>query len=581
LAAKQNGKWIETSGNVMCYFKKDSTSKNIHYGDCMILKTKFTEIKSPQNPSEFDYKRFLSYHNIYHQAYISSENWKSLGINEGNKILSASYSLREYLLNIYRENKISGNEFAVGSALVLGYTDKLDQDLISAYASSGALHVLSVSGLHVGIIYIICNYLLFFLDKFKHGKFIKMILLLSALWFYATLTGLSPAVLRSAAMFSFVVIAKTWRYDTNIFNTLAVSCFALLMLNPYFIMDVGFQLSYLAVFGIVSIQPWVYEKWRPKTWLMNEIWLIVSVSIAAQLATFPLGLFYFHQFPNYFLLSNLIVIPVSTIILGYGLLMFVLGKISAIGITCGKIFSFFVWILNESVRITDETPGSLIQGISPSILETGIIYLLVIFLIVFIYKKQMKYFFISLSTIIISLTFQTIEAHSIRKQKAIIVYDIPKISAYDFINGKQTLFLADSSLLHNQSGMKFHIKQNWWNRNVANQKTFENEKENIFSDNNFSIRNNFIQFENKRIVVVKELPAFNPSINQKLKVDIIILSKNAKIEIQELQKWYEFKKIIFDSSNSKWKIEKWKKECVDLKIDFYSVNDLGAYIEEI
>jgi competence protein ComEC len=335
------------------------------------------------------------------------------------------------------------------------------------------------------------------------------------------------------------------------------------------------------VFGIVSIQPWVYEKWRPKTWLMNEIWLIVSVSIAAQLATFPLGLFYFHQFPNYFLLSNLIVIPVSTIILGYGLLMFVLGKISAIGITCGKIFSFFVWILNESVRITDETPGSLIQGISPSILETGIIYLLVIFLIVFIYKKQMKYFFISLSTIIISLTFQTIEAHSIRKQKAIIVYDIPKISAYDFINGKQTLFLADSSLLHNQSGMKFHIKQNWWNRNVANQKTFENEKENIFSDNNFSIRNNFIQFENKRIVVVKELPAFNPSINQKLKVDIIILSKNAKIEIQELQKWYEFKKIIFDSSNSKWKIEKWKKECVDLKIDFYSVNDLGAYIEEI
>ncbi|MEK6616943.1 MAG: ComEC family competence protein, partial [Bacteroidota bacterium] len=178
LAVKQNGKWIETSGNAMCYFKKDSASKYLRYGDCMVVKTKFNEVKIPQNPGEFNYKRFLSFHNIYHQAYIPSENWNAIGINDGNKILSASYNLRDYLLNIYKQNNISGDEYAVGSALVLGYDDKIDQDLISAYASSGALHVLSVSGLHVGIIYIIFNYLLFFLDKFKHGKIIKCFSLL-------------------------------------------------------------------------------------------------------------------------------------------------------------------------------------------------------------------------------------------------------------------------------------------------------------------------------------------------------------------------------------------------------------------
>jgi competence protein ComEC len=581
VAVKQNGKWTKCSGKAMCYFQKDSISKNIHYGDCMVLKTKFTEIKLPQNPSEFNYKRFLAFHNIYHQSYIPSKNWGSLGINEGNTIISTSYFLREYLLNIYRENKITGDEFAVGSALVLGYTDNLDQDLISAYASSGALHVLSVSGLHVGIIYFIFNYLFFFLDKFQSGKFIKMILLLFILWFYATLTGLSPSVLRSAAMFSFIVIAKAWKYNTNIFNTLAVSCFTLLLYNPYLIMDVGFQLSYLAVLGIILFQPWIYEKWQPKTWLLDQIWLITSVSIAAQLATFPLGLLYFHQFPNYLLFSNLIVIPVSTLILGYGLLMFILGKISAIGITCGKIFSALVWFLNESVRLADKTPGALIQGISISILETWIIYLLVIFLIVFLYNKQIRYLFISLGATILLLSLQTAEAHSTRKQKAIVVYNIPKISAYDFISGKQTVFLADSCLCCNHSSMLFHITHNWWERNITTQELIKTENLAAFYNDDISIRNNFIQFENKRIAIVHELPEINSNRIQKLNVDLIILSKNSSITIKGLQRYFDFKKLIIDSSNSGRKNESWKKECKDLNIDCFSVIDSGAYIEEI
>lgn len=586
VAVKKNGKWITVTGKAMCYFKKDSISKNIRYGDCIALKTNpiaigFTEIKPPQNPSEFNYKRFLSFHNIYQQAYIPSENWKLLGINEGNKIISASYSLREYLLNIYRQNNITGDEFAVGSALVLGYTDNLDQDLISAYASSGALHVLSVSGLHVGIIYLICNYLLFFLDKFKSGKFIKMILLLFILWFYAVLTGLSPSVLRSAAMFSFIVIANTWRYNTNIFNTLAASCFALLLYNPYLIMDVGFQLSYLAVLGIVLIQPWLYEKWQPKTWLTDQVWLIISVSLAAQLATFPLGLLYFHQFPNYFLFSNLIVIPVSTLILGYGLLMFILGKFSSIGIASGKIFSALVWFLNESVRVVDKTPGALIQGISINILETWIIYALVVFLVVFFYKKQVKYLFISLGATVLLLSLQTAEAHSFRKQTSIIIYDIPKTSAYDFISGTQTIFLADSSLIHNRSGMLFHITHNWWDRNIVKKELIENESTGAFYNDFISIKNNFIQFGSKRIAVITE-PENTPSaIKIKLHTDLIILAKNPNISIINLKKNYDFKKLIIDSSNSEWQNKKWKKECEDLKIDFYSVIDSGAYIEEM
>ncbi|HEY4797847.1 MAG TPA: ComEC/Rec2 family competence protein, partial [Bacteroidia bacterium] len=384
MAIKQNGEWKATSGRAICYFRKDSLSKQLRYGDCMIVRTNFTEIKPPQNPAEFNYLQFLAYHSIYHQAFIPAKRWKAIGVNEGYQLLSLSYNLRAYLLNIFHENNISGDEFAVGSALVLGYTDKLDQDIITAYASSGALHVLSVSGLHVGIVYMVLNFLLMFLEKIRFGKSIKILLLLFIIWFYAMLTGLSPAVLRSAAMFSIIIIAQGWKYDTNIFNTLAVSCFVLLLYNPFLIADVGFQLSYLAVLGIVLIQPWLYEKWQPKNWLLNHIWVLVSVSIAAQLITFPLGLLYFHQFPNYFLLSNLIVIPLSTIILLYGLFVLAVGKIAVIGTFCAKIFSFIVWLLNESVFITEKTPGSTTGGISISRYEMWLIYALMAFLILYI-----------------------------------------------------------------------------------------------------------------------------------------------------------------------------------------------------
>lgn len=581
LAVKKNGKWIHTRGNAMCYFKKDSLAKQLRYGDCMVVKIKWNEIKPPQNPGEFNYKRFLSFHNIYHSAYISSENWKALGTNEGNKILASAYNLRESLLSIYTQNNISGEEYAVGSALVLGYDDKIDQDLINAYASSGALHVLSVSGLHVGIIYIIFNFLLIFLDKFKHGKTIKCFSLLFILWFYATLTGLSPSVLRSATMFSFIVLAQTWKWNTNIFNTLSVSCLALLLYNPYLIMEVGFQLSFLAILGIVSIQPWIYEKWQPNNWFVNQIWLITSVSIGAQIATFPLGLLYFHQFPNYFLFSNLLVIPISTIILGYGILMFALGKISAIGAVCGKIFTGLVWFLNESVRVAEQLPGALLQGISISIFETWIIYLLTIFLIIYIYKKHLRFLYLSLSAFILLLSLQTVESHSIKKQKTIIIYNVPKNSAYDFLEGNKTVFISDSSLIHNPGRMLFHIKHNWWDSGIKEQKLFENDKLKQFSNDNLCVKNNFIQFGNKRIVLIDSIPRITSSLDKKLIVDLIILSKSAKIKISDLKKWFEFEKIIIDSSNKEWKSKKWEQECKMLKIECHSVIENGAYIEEI
>mgnify|MGYP000851758028 CR=1 FL=1 len=568
-AVKQNDHWVRTCGKAIFSFKKDSISKNIQYGDLLLTRTKFNTIDKPKNPEEFDYRQFLSYKNIYHQAYVDSKNKVLLHENRGNRILRAAYDLRNSLLRIYIQNNISGEEYAVASALILGYDDRIDKELINAYAGSGTLHILSVSGLHVGIIYLLINYLLFFIEKNKYGRSIKCLLILLTLWFYATLTGLSPSVLRSALMFSIIVIAQTTGRNTNIYNTLCFACFVLLMLNPFSIVDVGFQLSFLAVFGIVTIHPWLYEKYKPKNWFIQQLWMMTSVSLAAQIITFPLGIYYFHQFPNYFILANLIVIPLSTVVLIYGLTMFVLGSIPFLATICSKLFISLLWLLNQSVIYIEKLPGAVWQGISITGFETIILFSIIILCILFISTKHPYHLIVSLVLITIFLSIQITENLFNKNQRLFIVYHTAATSAYDYINGNSTMLICDSSILNDREKIKFHIQNNRWASNITQEKTLYT-----------GIKNDFIQFGNKKIAVIKQ-NIHSVLSKERIKVDLIILSKNANTSIMELQKKFMFNKLIMDSSNKEWKVKMWIQECMALGIDYHSVLHSGAYIENI
>lgn len=580
LAVKQSGKWERSCGKAMVYFKKDTHSLHLSYGDELVLKTAFNEIPLPQNPGEFNYKRFLAFHNVFHQAYIKNGDWVSSGHNSGNFILKKSIYLRDILLNVFITNHIQKDEFAVGAALLLGYVDKLDSDIITAYSSTGALHVLSVSGLHVAIVYIVFNWLLFFLDKIKYGKIIKAITLLLLLWFYAALTGLSPSVLRSAAMFSFIIFAKAFNRHTNIYNTLAASAFFLLIINPYLIMDVGFQLSYLAVIGIVYIQPKIYAWFEIENWVLDQIWTITSVSIAAQIATFPLGLHYFHQFPNYFLLSNFIVIPVSTVIIYLGLSVFAFAKIAILVKYLAIAFSWAVWILNSSVELIEKWPYALLKGISISVFETWLMYGLIILFLYYFTKRQYNYILVALCFGILILCSQIAEQHDQFNQKKMIIYNIPKTSAIDFISSKNNVFLTDSVFAKNESGLLFRVKHNWWDLGMNNSKVVSDK----IQTNNLCIKNNFVQFYDKRMVIIETKSLFKISpqlIVRPLAVDFLIVSKNVNVRIADLIKMYHATTIVFDSSNSDYKTKKWKKECNELNQKYYSVVDSGALIVDI
>ncbi|MEA3318280.1 MAG: ComEC/Rec2 family competence protein, partial [Bacteroidota bacterium] len=300
LCLKDSASYKSINLNTLLYFKKDSNSKKLKIGDKLVLKSYINEIKHNGNPNAFNYKKYLSYKGIKYQAYIKSGNWEIIDSNIGNPILLYANKIRRNLLSVYKEYDISGDELAVLSALTLGYKSDLSNEIKQSYAASGAMHILAVSGLHVGIIFIILNNLLFFLERNYFGKIIKVLIIIGFLAFYTLLTGMSSSVLRASIMFACFSFGNLFNRQTNIYNTLAVSAFIILAFNPYAIMDVGFQLSYIAVISIVFFQAKIYGLINISNYIGNKIWELLSVSIAAQIGTFPIAIYYFHQFPNYF-----------------------------------------------------------------------------------------------------------------------------------------------------------------------------------------------------------------------------------------------------------------------------------------
>lgn len=455
-----SGESVATNGKMLLYLQNDSLSEALKHGDLVLFNARLNPISAPMNPSEFNYQRYMHFHQISHQAYVRSDAWKL--VNRGAGIIRIAHDAQKAIIDVLEHYGVTDRELAIVSALLVGYKHHLSSDQVSAFASAGAMHVLAVSGLHVGIIFLILNMLLKPLLKVRFGKIMKAILLLLLLWSYAAITGLSPSVSRACTMFSFVIVGQVIYRHTSIFNTIATSAVFLLIINPFYIVEVGFQLSYLAVLGIVLLQPRIHELWKPKYWLVEKIWAITAVSIAAQLATFPLGLLYFHQFPNYFLLSNLVVIPAATVILSVGIALVFLQWVPLLSSFLGYVLYWLVHGLDLFIAWVEGLPLALIQGIDIGIGDTYLIYLLIVALTLFIISKRYTWLVVSLALFCAIEGVNILETITQRKQSKMIIYSVRGAEAVDFIVGVDHVFLADSSLLNDFDKMRFHIHHHWW-----------------------------------------------------------------------------------------------------------------------
>ena len=579
-ALKQNNRWLNVSGKAMTYFAKDSLSKTLKYGDKIIVAAVFSDVSAPQNPGEFNYKQYLSMRSVFSQGFVKQGRWQKLSSGNGNVIRSFALRIQEKFLKIFYANNISGEEYAVAGAVILGYKDKIDADLYSAYQGTGVLHLLCVAGMHVGIIFIVLNFFLSVFDNNKKTKFLKPVLLVLLIWFYAAITGFSPPVNRAAAMITFVILGKALNRNINVYNTLSASILLFLIIDPMLIANVGFQFSYIAVFGIVTLQKPIYKIWIPNNWLMHKIWLIVTVSIAAQIATFPIALFYYKQFPNYFLLANIVVVPFSNFIIYCGMLILLFSRFIFLSGFFSKILVTLICWLNHVIRFIEGMPMSVTKGIHITLIETIFLYLVIIFIIYFISSKNKLFLKLAVIAAIVIASSMTINNMISSEQKKIVIYCVKKSSAIDLVSGNEHVFISDSLLKNNAKLLSMHIENNWNDLQLKVPQYIVSkgnvEKCFLSQDHSVFVKNNFIQFYNKRIVIINKSDYSTKSAFP-ISVDYLIISENVKVNIADILESYKPKMIIFDSSNSLSKSKRWSNDCAEFKIPCYSVLMSGAF----
>lgn len=466
-AINQQHQPTSVDGYLLVYLNKDSTTQVPHYGDLLVIPAeKVRDVPPPKNPNEFDYKRYLAFHYIYYQTYLKPNNYSLLNLNYGSALMKQIYAAQHYFKHVLQTNIKGKAEVGVAQALVYGFDDEIDEETMSAYANTGTLHVLAVSGMHVGIILYILNGLFFFMNKNKRLLITKQIILLISIWIYSALCGLSPSILRATVMFSFILIAKMLDRKSNIYNTLAASCFMLLCFDANMLANVGFQLSYMAVLGIVFIQPLIYPWFVSTNWLMDQIWKITSVSIAAQLATSPIGLLYFHQFPNCFLFSNLLIIPLTTIILYACLALLVLSFWSAGAAILGVGIKYAITFTNWLVAQVEHIPYAYVNGIEISILQSILLYILLFASIYYFIYQHTTLFKTALTALLVFTLLVGYQTWQQSTQQKLMVYSVNKATAIGLINGNHATYLLDSMMRNDKQKFRFHLQQHVWHKGI-------------------------------------------------------------------------------------------------------------------
>ncbi len=527
----KNGRLIPHHERTLLYIPKDDYSPEYDKINELITTRRPNLISSPKNPAEFDYQKYLKGLGISCQFYLPKNDFRTVSYITENSLPAYFSEVRASNLSRLQKLGIKDDVYGVVSALVFGQKDHLDEDLYNAYGAAGATHVLAVSGLHVGLIYIVLAWLLKPLLKSKSGKWLSLFLILAGLWFYAAITGCSPSVLRACTMFSFISVGRISKNSSNIFNTIAASALCLLLLKPNLIMEVGFQLSYSAVLGILLIQPWLYRLWTPKNYLLDKSWQIVTVSIAAQAGTFPLALLYFHQFPNYFILSNLFVIPLATFILYLTLIVLALSYIPTvwdIAEGLAQLLSFTVKFLNHSIRLVETLPMAKTEGIDITILECFILYIIIGSLVLLLTKKQYNMLKWNMGFVLLLCALQCKEKFDQSNQSSLNIHVIQNERAISIIEGSTCYFICSEELWNDQEKKRFHISH-FWDRKGIKKITYVNLSDSFKEANSFNKEEKYILFKDYLISLGRDVSP----VEKVSKKTIVLLDEIPYGEIEE------------------------------------------------
>ncbi|WP_345955622.1 ComEC/Rec2 family competence protein [Mucilaginibacter sp. PAMB04168] len=561
------------TGKLLVTLVADSNTHLVKYGDQLLIPANYKVTDQPFNPAEFNYKRYLAHQNIYHQSFISRLEFKKLQQQTGNTIIAYSLAVRQHLVKQIGLYFYDAGAAAIASTLLLGYKADLSDEVLQAYSKTGTINVLSVSGAHVAVFFWLITLLLKPFGHYRYGKLLNALLSLTLIWGYAILTGLSPAVCRAALMLSMIIVSKASGRPVHALNALAASAFALLLYDPFLLTDVGFQLSYLAVFGLVVFQPIIYEQFNFRQAYAQKLWYACSASLAAQLITFPLSAYYFHQFPVYFLVSNLLImLPAEGIVL-IGLTFLLCTYIPGLSVICqalSYLLEHLILLMNKLLTLIEQWPYATISRIWLSPWQHLVLWLLVLaFIYLILYKRSRELSILLVGALILCTAFSWRAIQSASEYR-MVFFNVKKNSAILFQKGNQAVVLTD--LKEKDKNYQYSIQPCLDSLGVDST-VICNANQNLQLPY-FKKQMNYVQFVDKSVLLINTaLHKTWPS--QKVSVDYLFFTHNPHVNLRTIKQNFNFKYFIADANNSIQRLHKLKAEgdSMNLKINFLKRNN--------
>jgi competence protein ComEC len=555
-AIKTKNEYVPTKGKVLVYFKKNTLSQNLKAGEYLILKTKLLAIQPPSNPFQFNYKNYLSNKQIYHQCFIDSAYFFSISKSGSlNFLIEKSLQIKDRILCLLKTSGLTKNAFSICSALITGYDEDVDKSVMDAFSHSGTLHILSVSGLHIGLIYSVLSFLFKLIDPTRKYKKIQFLMVSVILWAFALVTGFSAPVLRSVIMFNLFGFGKLFfrNNSKNQLNILLATAFFLLLYNPFFIKDIGFILSFTALAGIILFQPGFNNLYTPENFYLNYIWQSLTASTSATIGTLPITLLYFKQFPIWFAISNLVVVPLTFILMLLALLIVL--KVSYIPLIVNTLIDFLIRFMNlfnhKGIGYIDEIDVNL----TDAFFITSFLFLLPLII------KYRRYSYV-LATLFLLLIWQLIALFSSFNSKThslFTVYDIKRQSIMTLKNQNTVLLNRQDSSQHNFS-IKPHLI------------SFNNPEINIKPYN-------YIR-STEQCILVLDKPGYFPTIDPKT-ISMLVVNNNFNLTQKQLELFITLKTVVIGSTNNSFHAQKTEELCRKFGLNYYNIKNKGAYMVKL
>ena len=542
------------TGKVIVNIKKEQFVKKIAIGSYLRGFGSVYKNRNPNNPNQFDYSKYLEKQQIYGQIFAYPENL-CISTSPNKNLNYYAAQVRDKIIFNLQKNNFRDAELNIVIALILGQQQDISPEILRDYQYAGAIHVLSVSGLHVGFILLFLTFILKPIPNSKKGSLIKLVLILIGLWSFGFLAGLAPCVLRSVSMFSIVAIGNFINRNTNFYHTLLVSLLLILLCQPSFLFDVGFQLSYTALFFIAWFQPFLLSFYSPKNIIAIYFWEVLTVSVAAQIGAFPLSLYYFHQFPGLFFVTNLIILFPLTIILAFGVVVCILAAFGVVFVPMIRALEWSIWFVNQVVKWIASLESFVLQNIPLTNLMLFGLYLFLITSILWLKKPSFQKLVVSLVALFLFQVAALKAKFDIEKSKEFVVFCQKKNTIIGLRNGKNVgLFCDTNSKLDNNQMIQSYLISNF-NPEINHQKV-----------------QNCYFFKNQKILVLDSIGVVPAE-----KFDILVLTHSPKINLNRLFVTKSPKIVVVDNSNFKSYVKVWKASCEAQKIPFHDCNEKGFF----